>query len=178
MDGYIGEVRMFVGNFAPRNWAFCNGAMMAISDNTALFSIIGTSYGGDGRTTFQLPDFKGAFPMGVGQRPGNQMHKLGSFGGYEAVKITADNLPPHTHPVQIKANPDPGTTADPTNAYLSNTRGLDTEYSTTPTNIVNMAAGAAEAGENTTPNTALNVLPPFQTIHFIICLDGTYPQRS
>jgi microcystin-dependent protein len=97
MDGTIAEIRLFAGNFAPRNWAFCNGQIMAISQNTALFSILGTTFGGNGQTTFALPDFRGRFPVGPGQGPGLTNHDLGEVSGSETVTLSTAQMPLHTH---------------------------------------------------------------------------------
>lgn len=115
--------------------------------------------------------------MAPGQRPGGSTYRLGQKGGSERVTILNGNLPAHTHSAQLRANSNPGTTGDPTNGYLSNTGTLDKEYSPAPSNIVNMASEAVVVGNNPTSNTALETLSPFQTIQFIICLDGIFPSR-
>ncbi|PSN11862.1 phage tail protein, partial [filamentous cyanobacterium CCT1] len=95
-DPFVGEIRMFAGNFAPRGWAFCNGQLIAISQNTALFSLLGTLYGGDGRTTFALPDLRGRTPIHAGQGAGLSDYPLGSRGGVEQVALTTEQLPAHS----------------------------------------------------------------------------------
>src|SRR3982074_103263 len=101
MDGYIGEIRMFAGNFAPRNWATCDGQLLAIAQNTALFSILGTTYGGNGQTTFALPDLRGRGPTHAGQGPGLTNHVLGETGGAENVTLTVGQIPVHNHSLMV-----------------------------------------------------------------------------
>jgi microcystin-dependent protein len=96
-EPFVGEIRMFAGNFAPRGWSFCNGQLMAISQNSALFSLIGTIYGGDGRTTFALPDLRGRVPLHAGEAPGLSHYALGQRGGAEQVALSVEHLPNHNH---------------------------------------------------------------------------------
>ena len=124
-EPFVGEIRMFAGNFAPRGWAYCDGQLLAVSQNDALFSLFGTIYGGDGRTTFGLPDLRGRFPIHAGQGPGLSNRRLGSKGGAETVTVTANQLPSHTHP--IKGTNDNATASDPAGqlpAQSTTTRGL------------------------------------------------------
>src|SRR6185295_12464655 len=102
-EPFIGMIVMFAGNFAPRNWAFCNGQLLSIAQNTALFSILGTTYGGDGRTTFALPDLRGRVPIHPGQGPGTSNYSLGQQGGVENVTVTQNQLPAHSHGVNAVA---------------------------------------------------------------------------
>src|SRR5690242_20983611 len=97
MEGTIAEIRMFAGNFAPRNWAFCASQILSIAQNTALFSLLGTTYGGNGQTTFALPDFRGRTPVGWGQGPGLSNYDLGQVGGTETSTLTVQTMPAHTH---------------------------------------------------------------------------------
>src|SRR3954471_16909667 len=101
MDGTIGEIRLFAGNFAPRNWAFCNGQLMPIAQNTALFSILGTTFGGNGQTTFGLPDFRGRVSVGTGQGTGLTNHDLGEQSGTENVTLSTAQMPAHTHTIAV-----------------------------------------------------------------------------
>ncbi|MDF1642497.1 phage tail protein, partial [Thalassolituus oleivorans] len=96
-EPFVGEIRMFAGNFAPRGWAFCDGQLMAVSQNDALFSLLGTVYGGDGRTTFGLPDMRGRLPVHQGQGPGLSLRRLGARYGEENVTLTVNEIPPHSH---------------------------------------------------------------------------------
>lgn len=124
-EPFIGEIRMFGGTYAPRNWAFCNGQMLPISDNQALFAIIGVTYGGDGRNTFALPDLRGRVPMHYGDDPGLTPYTMGQQGGLEKVTLTLNELPSQSHAGNIKASSGSATTADPANAVLANTGGSD-----------------------------------------------------
>ena len=103
MEPFIGQIMMFGGNFAPRNWAFCDGQILAINSHTALFSILGTTYGGDGRTSFALPDLRGRAPIGEGQGPGLSNYHLGFMGGVENVTLNVNQIPPHAHDVRALA---------------------------------------------------------------------------
>jgi len=178
MEGYIGELRYFAGNFAPRSWAFCQGQLLAIAQNTALFSILGTTYGGDGRTTFALPDLRGRSAVTPGQGPGLPNVQLGQRGGTTSVTLSALNIPSHNHQITIKASSDQGTTPDPTGNYLSNAKFLDNDFVSpdqAPT-LVDMA------GAGPTSNTG-NSLPfdnrdPYLGLNAIICLQGIFPSRN
>lgn len=180
-QGFIGEVRMFAGNFAPRSWAFCDGQLLAISQNTALFSILGTTYGGDGRTTFALPDLRGRAPVSQGTGPGLSSHRLGSRSGTETVQLNATQLPSHSHNAAVTVSIGTNTTAANSNEGSGHTLGAGA-------NIYNSAA--PESGEdlggvsgnmtvnNNGGNQAHNNMQPYLAIHYIIALQGTYPSRS
>ncbi|MCA9966072.1 MAG: phage tail protein [Anaerolineales bacterium] len=172
-EPFIAEVRIFAGNFAPRGWAFCNGQLLPISQNTALFSLIGTTYGGDGRTTTALPNLQGRAPMHPGRGPGLTSRRLGERGGSETVTVTESQIPNHDHNVQAYARP--GDLADPTNRSLARSSGPNTYQSDTTNNlaIMNSAALAPTGGSQ-----AHNNLQPFLTLNFIIALVGLYPSRS
>ena len=101
---FIGQITLFAGNFAPRGWAFCNGQLLSIAQNTALFSILGTTYGGNGQTTFALPDLRGRVPVHAGQGPGLSNYDLGQQGGAESVTLTTAQMPAHTHPANANAS--------------------------------------------------------------------------
>jgi len=178
---FIGQVNIFAGNFAPRNTDFCSGQLIAISSNSALFSILGTTYGGDGRTTFALPDLRARTPLGEGSGPGLTSRRLGSRGGTQSVGLTQSTLPSHTHsivatPKATSAAADGGTSADgeyfatsPDNFYAQ--AGSGTEFN-------NMKNGTAQATLGTTGGGQLhNNLSPLQTVNFIIQLFGIYPSR-
>ncbi|UCH24902.1 MAG: phage tail protein [Trueperaceae bacterium] len=171
-DPFIAEIRIFAGNFAPRNWAFCNGQLLPIAQNTALFSLIGTTYGGDGRTTTALPNLKGRAPMHPGRGPGLTSRRLGEKGGVEAVTLTEAQMPNHTH--TMTASPNPGEEADPAGNSLARSVG-GSVYSTNTTNLVSLASQPLPA---TGGNQAHNNLQPFLVLNFIIALQGTFPSRS
>ncbi|MCB4808269.1 tail fiber protein [Tamlana sp. 62-3] len=169
-DGFIGEIRLFAGNFAPRNWAFCNGQLLAISSNSALFSILGTTYGGDGRTTFGLPDLRGRVPVGVGSGPGLTSRLQGAKFGSETTTLSVGNLPVHNHAVNASTNS--GTSSEPTDNVLAHTNNFDTEY----TDTANTTMSETMVG-NTGNGEAFNISPPSIGMHYIICTTGTYPSR-
>jgi len=178
MQGFIGEVKYFAGNFAPRNWAYCHGQLLAISSNSALFSILGTTYGGDGRTTFALPDLRGRSPLSPGTGPGLPNVRLGQRGGAPSVTLTTQNLPAHNHQFAVKASSDPGTTPDPAGNYLSNAKFLDNDFidPASATNVVNMAGGGPTT--NTGGSQSFENRDPYLGVYGIICLQGTYPSRN
>ncbi len=169
-EPFVGEIRMFAGNFAPRGWAFCDGQLLAVSQNDALFSLFGTIYGGDGRTTFGLPDLRGRIPIHAGSGPGLSPRPLGSKGGAEKVTATTNQLPSHNHPAQ-------GTSAaanspNPRNK-LPAVAGSALYYN--GGNPVNMNASAiGNAGGSQSHSN----LMPFLCIHFIVALVGIYPSRT
>lgn len=172
MDPFIGEVKLFAGNFAPRGWAFCDGQLLPISQNTALFSILGTTYGGDGRTTFALPDLRGRAPIGPRHGAGLSDYRLGQKGGTEHVTLTVSQMPSHNH--SINAVSATGNNAAPQNNLLANTAGLDREYSNANHDVQmnpNMVGnnGGNQSHENRQPYLAIN---------YIIALQGIFPSRS
>lgn len=174
MDAFTGEVRMFAGNFAPVNWHFCDGSLIPITQNQALFSLIGTFYGGDGRTNFGLPDLRGTFPLGFGRNKISQInYNLGQYGGSTQQHISVANLPPHTHSLQ--GTDQPGNTPDPSNAIFANTSGLDREYAQGVSPNVTMSPNVMSQTGN---GQSLDTTPPFQALNFIICMQGIYPSRS
>ena len=168
-EPFVGEIRMFAGNFAPRGWAFCDGQLLAVSQNDALFSLFGTVYGGDGRTTFGLPDLRGRIPIHAGQGPGLSSRRLGSKGGSERVTLTVNQLPSHRHPLQ--ASTQAATDALPAGKVTAQTDsplyGADSPFG-------NMASGAIT---NTGGSQAHTNLMPFLCVNFIVALVGIYPSR-
>ncbi len=173
-DGYIGEIRIFAGNFAPSNWYLCDGTKIKIQDNTELFSIIGTTYGGNGRKNFALPDLRGIFPMAPGTNADSGVsYSLGQTGGDDSQVLTEDNLPAHTH--ALMATTKPGNLNDPTDALLGNTGSFDSEYVITDSDMVQMADDAIGT---TGKGKALSTMPPYLAVNYIICYSGSYPSRS
>ncbi|MEP3437318.1 MAG: tail fiber protein [Hoeflea sp.] len=170
-EPFVGEIRMFAGNFAPRGWAFCDGQLLAVSQNDALFSLLGTIYGGDGRTTFSLPDMRGRLPIHAGQGPGLSERRLGAKGGAEAVTLTVNQLPSHTHPAQ--GTPANGDLPDPAGNRLGSNTILE-PFSLTEPLDENMAASAIT---NIGGSRSHSNLMPFLCVHFIIALFGIYPSR-
>lgn len=175
---YIGEVRMFGGNFAPRGWAFCNGSLVPIAEYDALFNLIGTTYGGDGQTTFGLPDLRGRAPMHQGTQQGNT-YQLGESGGVEQVTLTVAQIPNHSHSVGASsaAPAAAGTGVDLLGAvpYVPSSPTPKPKMYAPPGATVAMASAAiAPAGGNQPHNN----MAPFLAVHFIICLEGIFPSQS
>lgn len=170
-EPFVGEIRMFAGNFAPRGWAFCDGQLLAVSQNDALFSLLGTIYGGDGRTTFGLPDLRGRIPIHAGTGPGLSPRRLGAKLGSEKVTLTVNQLPSHTHVIQASndvANElTPADTRTPAQAGTA-----DLYQSAAP--VVNMSTAAVSTLGGSRSHTNLM---PFLCINFIIALFGIYPSR-
>jgi len=172
-DPYVGEIMMFAGNFAPQGWALCDGQLLSIAQNTALFSLLGTYYGGDGQTTFALPDLRGRLPMhtGSGPGPGLSPRSLGEQGGSEAVTLISTQMPAHTHSLQVdSAN---GTTASPGGALLARDPSGTPAYGVNATGALSPQAIASAGGSQPHQN-----MPPFLAINYCISLYGVYPPRS
>lgn len=172
---FLAEIVMFGGNFAPRGWAFCDGQLLAISQNQALFSLLGTTYGGDGRTTFGLPDLRGRVPMHEGTGPGLSSRSLGQKGGAEDVTLTVQQMPSHSH----TANAVGGTTAGNSNDAISNVWADDlgvssaTYHTGTPNGTMNSQAIGNSGGNQSHTN-----VQPFQCVNFIIAIQGVFPSRN
>ena len=173
-DPFLAEIRMFGGNFAPRGWALCNGQLMSISQNTALFALLGTTYGGDGRVTFGLPNLQGSTPMQQGQGAGLSPRYLGEVGGSPYVTLINSEMPQHTH--TALAVDDAGTTPDPTNNTWGQAlkgRVGDNLYSNQQPNMLMNSQTVLPTGGSQPHNN----MPPYLTITFIIALEGIFPQR-
>ena len=166
---FIGEIRMFAGNFKPVGWEFCNGQLMPISENTALFQAIGTTYGGDGQETFALPDLRGRLPIHQGTGAGLTGHIAGDNGGVEEVTLTIQQIPIHTHPLLASSNP--AQTNAPANQVLAqdNFVGADPYVEDTPT--VNLAVQSIAPIGGSQPHTNFQ---PYLGINFIISLFGIF----
>src|SRR5688572_1932091 len=144
-DPFVAEIRIFPFNFAPRGWAWCDGQLLPLSQNTALFSLLGTTYGGNGKSNFALPDLQGRAPMHPGQGPGLSLHDLGETGGSETVTLLESEIPAHTH--TLRALSEPGDLADPTGRVLARAASGNPYQTVTNQNIVSMAPEAlAPAG--------------------------------
>ena len=169
-EPFVGEIRMFAGNFAPRGWAYCDGQLLAVSQNDALFSLLGTIYGGDGRTTFGLPDLRGRIPLHQGQGPGLSSLRLGSKGGGEKVTLTTNQLAAHEH--DFNANTAAATGNDPQGKVLADG---------TPARIYKQADHNTDLASSSIANTggsgSHSNLMPTLCIHFIVALSGIYPSR-
>lgn len=173
MEPFIGQISMFGGNFAPRNWALCNGQLLPISQNQALFSILGTTYGGDGRTTFALPDLRGRIPMHEGSGPGLSTVRLGQRGGAEQVTLTTNELPSHNHTGAIKVS---NAAVDDDSPSSNASLGASEIYVTGAPNTY-LAAGSVVTN-NTGGGRPFPTRNPYLGINFIIALQGTFPPRS
>jgi microcystin-dependent protein len=172
-EPFIAEIRIFAGNFAPRSWAFCNGQLLPITQNTALFSLIGTTYGGDGRSTTALPNMEGRAPMHPGRGPGLTSRRLGERGGVESVTLPESEIPNHTHTL-FSAGTTRGDTATPSSSTaFARTVGENAYHGGTP-NIPMADQALPVAGGSQ----AHNNMQPYLTMNFIIALQGLYPSRS
>ena len=176
-EDYIGEISMFAGNFAPKGWAFCQGQLLPISQNTALFSLLGTTYGGNGVTTFALPDLRGRSPIGTGQGPGLSNYDLGQTGGTETVTELTSQMPVHNH--ALKASTAAGTTNTPgSGTYLGKAVTPDRQEVNLYTEAVpDTTIGPASIG-NYGGSQPQSIRDPYLTINYIICLQGIYPSRD
>jgi microcystin-dependent protein len=186
-DAYLAEVRIFAGNFAPRGWALCEGQLLAISQNSALFSLLGTIYGGDGKTTFALPDMRGRVAVGPGTGPGLSTYREGQRGGTETNTLTTAQLPAHNHDaaVVIKASNANATTKEPAGNYFASSiytinRGNTVDVlSYGAASDVEMNANAIDVTVgNTGGNQAANNRQPYIAMNYIICTQGIYPSRN
>ena len=168
---FLGEIELVAFNFAPVGWAFCDGQILPISQNTALFSLLGTTYGGDGITTFALPNLQGRVPIHMGQGPGLTSHIIGEVGGEEAHTLISQEMPSHTH--ALAANSGVGSSDDPSGALpAKNAAGIPQYSSGSSTTMSPQAVGSAGGGE---PHYNMQ---PYLTLNYIIALAGIYPARS
>ena len=167
---YIGEIRMFGGSFAPAGWALCNGAPMAISENDALFTLIGTTYGGDGQETFNLPNLQSRTPIHAGQGPG-QNYTLGQQGGVESVTLSTQQIPVHNH--AYVASSAVGAGSDPTNSLVSQHPTASIYAATPPGAAMNAQVVQASGGNQPHDN-----LQPYLCITYIISLFGVFPSQT
>jgi microcystin-dependent protein len=188
MEPFIGQIMMVPYTFAPQGWAFCNGQLLPISSNTALFSLVGTTYGGDGRTNFALPDLRGRVPMHAGNGPGLSPRRLGESGGSESETMSTAQMPAHNHPIQITEakleayeggrgeQPNAGT---PGGNLLGNPSDFIYYQGKSPNASLADSALTVEAQSgNTGGSQPVSKMQPFTTVHFVIALQGIYPTRG
>jgi len=173
MDPFVAEIRIFPFNFAPKGWAFCDGQLLPLSQNTALFSLLGTTYGGDGKSNFALPDMQGNAPMHPGQGPGLSLHDLGETGGSETVSLLESEIPSHAHsmgaqnvPLGCLAGAAGNTFTHPASGNLFNKVGPA---------VVNMNDNALAPAGGDQPH---NNMQPYLTLNFCIALQGVFPPRT
>lgn len=181
MEGYLGQIMAVGMNFAPKNWALCQGQIMSIAQNTALFSLLGTTYGGDGRVTFGLPDLRGRSMVGVGQGPGLSNIVQGELGGVENVTLTTSQLPAHTHAATATSTLNGMRAAATANNPAGNMMAGDNMYAPPATPYVQLAPAAI--GTTVTVATAGSSLPvairnPFLGLNVVICTQGIFPSRN
>jgi microcystin-dependent protein len=170
-DPFVAEIRIFPFNFAPRGWAWCDGQLLPLSQNTALFSLLGTTYGGNGKSNFALPDLQGRAPMHPGQGPGLSLHDLGETGGSETVTLLESEIPSHSH--ALTASQADGLERSPTGQLLATGIGISQYQAPGP--ITNLNAGAVAPAGGDQPH---NNLMPFLTLYFNIALQGVFPPRG
>ncbi len=169
-EPFVGEIRMFGGNFAPRGWALCDGQLLTVSQNDALFSLFGTIYGGDGRTTFGLPDLRGRVPIHMGQGPGLSSRSIGNKSGAENATVSSNQLAAHSH--TLVASGDAASTTSPSAGVLGTP--TPTPYSSNaPTVAMNASAIGSTGGGQSHVN-----MQPYLCVNFIVALVGIYPSRQ
>ncbi len=171
-EPFIAEIRIFAGNFAPRSWAFCNGQLLPISQNTALFSLIGTTYGGDGRSTTALPNLQGRAAMHPGRGPGLTIRRLGQTGGAETITLSEAQMPSHSHGWQGVVNP--ANDDEPADKFVARATGMGAYTDNTNANVSMNQNTLSSTGGNQPHNN----MQPLIAINFIIALQGLYPSRS
>jgi microcystin-dependent protein len=175
-EPYIGQITLFGGNFAPRGWAFCNGQLVSIAQYPALFSLLGTTYGGNGQTTFALPDLRGRVPMHPGSGPGLTPKNLGQQGGTETVTLDITQIPAHSH--QLNTSTANGSSANPTNNFIAVTHDpntLNNLNSFAPTANSALGPTAVQQSGGSQPH---DNVQPFTCINYIIALEGVFPPRD
>jgi microcystin-dependent protein len=170
-DPFVAEIRIFPFNFAPRGWAWCDGQLLPLSQNTALFSLLGTTYGGNGKSNFALPDLQGRAPMHPGQGPGLSLHDLGEANGTETVALLESEIPAHSHAVRVSVQD--ATTRVVAGQLPATGIGM-AMFTPTPGNVILNPAAAAPAGGDQPHNNMM----PYLTFYFCIALQGVFPPRT
>lgn len=171
---FLAEIRIFTGNFAPKGWALCDGQLMPISQNTALFSLLGTTYGGNGTSNFAIPNLQGCAPMQAGQGPGLSLRDLGETGGEQTVTLLQTEMPAHSHSA-VSSLTGGGVTSPQNNAWASGLKGHAPAYSPVSNNTATMNPFALTIAGGDQPH---NNMMPFLGLTFIIALQGVFPARS
>ncbi|KMO15110.1 phage tail protein [Methylobacterium platani] len=177
-DFYLGQIIMFAGPYEPTNWKYCAGQILQIQQYNALYGVLGTTYGGDGRITFALPDLRSRVPVGTGQSPGLSAYRLGATGGVETVTLTPQQMPAHNHTTALSAFNGPGTTNIPTNAVLAQPNdgtGVNINaYAQAAPNVTMSQSVSGVAGSGL-PHANIQ---PYQVMNYIICVNGLFPMRN
>ena len=171
MDPFVAEIRIFPFNFAPKGWAWCDGQLLPLSQNTALFSLLGTTYGGNGKSNFALPDLQGRAPMHPGQGPGLSLHDLGETGGSETVSLLESEIPSHSHGMSVSQ-------ADATEGVATNQRlatGIGIGLYAAPGALTQLSPNALAPAGGDQPH---NNMQPYLTFYFCIALQGVFPPRT
>jgi microcystin-dependent protein len=182
MDPTMAEIRLFAGNFAPLSWAFCNGALLSIAENSALFSLLGTTYGGDGQVTFGLPDFRGRAAIGTGTGAGLSTYELGQVSGSNSVTLLSSNLPAHSHTPVVKAAT-AANSSSPVNGYPATGNGTTSDNvpfqlgAFTSVKSGQMLPGMVTVGPAGS-NFPVGITNPYLGLNYIIATEGIYPSRS
>jgi microcystin-dependent protein len=171
-DPFVAEIRIFPFNFAPKGWAFCDGQLLPLSQNTALFSLLGTTYGGNGKSNFALPDLQGRAPMHPGQGPGLSLHDLGETGGSDTVSLLESEIPSHTHACRVSSDQAGLQGPSPARTIARSVNGF--AYVAGPANV-NMAPEVLAPAGGDQPH---NNLQPFLTFNFCIAMQGVFPPRG
>jgi microcystin-dependent protein len=175
MDPFVAEIRIFPFNFAPKGWAWCDGQLLPLSQNTALFSLLGTTYGGNGKSNFALPDLQGRAPMHPGQGPGLSLHDLGETGGSETVSLLESEIPSHSHAIMTHSQ-DPADLGSPTpNRALARTNRGFGYAAAAGAPLVNMSGNTIAPAGGDQPH---NNMQPYLTFYFCIALQGVFPPRT
>lgn len=171
-EPFLGQINIFPYTFAPRGWAFCQGQLLSIAQNTALFSLLGTTFGGNGQTTFALPDMRSRLAIGPGQGPGLSSYDLGEQAGSESVTMTIETMAAHMHPVTFNVNNSEGGTTNPENAYLG--KADPGPYAAAQ----NANGGAQPATGPTGGQQPFTIIEPYLALNFCIATEGVYPSRN
>lgn len=175
MEGTLAEIRMFAGNFAPRGWAFCQGQIISIAQNTALFALLGTTYGGNGQTTFALPDIRGRVPVGTGQAPVLPDVQLGEMAGNPSITLIVNEMPQHSHPIHVN-NDITGMVPTAAGGFLNSK--TESAESTSASAFASDATLNPAALSQTGGSQPHNNMQPYEGMNYIICMEGIFPSRN
>ncbi|RWW98751.1 phage tail protein [Flavobacterium cerinum] len=184
MEEFIGVIKLFAGNFAPRGWAMCNGQLLPINQYNAVFAILGTTYGGDGQTTFGLPNLQSRVPIGMGQGPGLSNYVQGQISGAEQIVLTVNQMPAHNHTASVKVSSANATLDTATPGASIATPGSIVSRAFVPTLGFNSATpdvqlvGTTVTNSIAGANSAVPLMQPYMAMNYIICLEGIFPTRD